>query len=391
MNEVSVKNNDVAIEKLEKQNEKLRSELKELKKALDASRKKINNKASQGSDNAEDKETLTVNAKIKKFKQETLKMTKELEGNLNISKITDLENQSIFLSKKLAELESEQSLLKKIEKEQQNALNSAQSSNTYPEKINQLRDDIRLNKEKYKELSIKHKQEEKIYRIQHEKCVDLEEKCRKLYDFIKKTKEEEKKNDGEMIQEEEITENDKQRLEEKIKKTEEIKNEEEGKIKNKIKASETQIREGNHHLAMLKIKLKEKDQECRLNLLKIKELRKAMKHNQLKPLLKNTENNTPKGITPVMSSESNIGIEKIMIKEEEEIENTNISETASEKLKAQQLKSENDKFFHQQTLKNIQKIMIKPINFADDKKHIQKKGVNDVKDGIECEKNDFQS
>ena len=37
---------------------------------------------------------------------------------------------------------------------------------------------------------------------------------------------------------------------------------------------------------MLNVKLKEKDQECRLSVLKIKELKRAVRHNQLKPLPK---------------------------------------------------------------------------------------------------------
>ena len=186
MNEITGTDNDTAVDKLERQNEKLRKELKQLTKALEASKKKQKGRVPQASELTEDKETTSVNAKIKKFKEETLRMKRELEGNLNISKITDLENHSIFLAKRIAEFESEHESFKKIEKEQQKALNSAQNSNTYPEKISKLKDDIRLAKEKYKELSTKHKQDEKIHRAQHEKCVDLEDKCRKLYDMIKK-------------------------------------------------------------------------------------------------------------------------------------------------------------------------------------------------------------
>ena len=346
MNEITGTDNDTAVDKLERQNEKLRKELKQLTKALEASKKKQKGRVPQASELTEDKETTSVNAKIKKFKEETLRMKRELEGNLNISKITDLENHSIFLAKRIAEFESEHESFKKIEKEQQKALNSAQNSNTYPEKISKLKDDIRLAKEKYKELSTKHKQDEKIHRAQHEKCVDLEDKCRKLYDMIKKKKSEEeelkKKYDGEVPQGKEITETDIQKLEEKIKQTEQMKIDEENKIKKRIKDIETQVREGKHNLEMMKIKLKEKDQECRLSLLKIKELRKAMKHNQLKPLVRNS---TPKKLSPSLNSGSNTEKEKDMARYTEEEDGI---------IKDDEAKIENENFFNQQPTKEIQ-------------------------------------
>lgn len=284
-----------AVEKLERQNEKLRAEYKELSAQLEASKKKYKNvRVPQVSELNEDRETVTVNSKINNYKQEILRMKKELEGNLNISKITDLENQSAFLSKRIEELESEHLSLKKIEKQQQKALDSAHQSNTYPDKIGKLKEDIRQAKENYRELVKKQKEDEKIHKVQHEKCVDLEDKCRKLYDQIKKRKseeEEKKKSENEMP---EITEATILDLESRIKEAETRGAEDEKKMRNKIKELEIQVRESKHNLDMLKIKLKEKDQECRLSALKIKELRKAMKHNQLRPLPRNTGNISPK-------------------------------------------------------------------------------------------------
>ena len=283
-----------ALEKLEKQNDKLRSELKDLTTALESARKRQRHaKVPPVSELYEDKESLTVNTKISRLKQEISKMKKELEGNLNMSKVTDLENHSKFLSKHIEELESEQKSLKKIEKEQQKALISAQNSNTYPEKITKLKEDIRTCKEKYRELVAKQKQDEKLHKAQHEKCVDLEEKCRKLFEQIKKKKleEEENKKKNNDTNERDVTEDDVKRLEEKIKQAEQTKNEEEMRIKKKLKEYEAQAREGKHNLDMLKIKVKEKDQECRLNALKIKELKKAMKQSQSKSVYRNFENN----------------------------------------------------------------------------------------------------
>lgn len=283
-----------ALERLERQNERLRSELKDLSLALDIEKNRQKHaKVPLLSELSQDRTSVTVHAKIAKLKQEINRMKKELEGNLNIGKITDLENRSAFLSKRIEELESEHLSLKKIEKEQQKALNSANNHNIYPEKIAKLKEEIREAKEKYRELAGKQKQDEKIHNAQHEKCVDLDEKCRKLFELIKKKKfedEEQKKN----VPEKEITESDISRLEAKIKEAENAKNEEEMQAKKRIKELETQVREGKHHLEMLKIKVKEKDQECRLSVLKIKELKKAMKHNQLRPLQRDIGNSSYK-------------------------------------------------------------------------------------------------
>lgn len=276
---------DFAVENLERQNEKLRKELKELRNAL-ATVKKKNSEKPLNRKGSEDKCLSSTDLKIKKFKIEINRMKNELEGNLNVSKITELENQSKFLSKRIEELESEQKSLKKIEKAQQNALDFAKNSNSYPEKIAELKEEIRVGKEKYRELVLQHKQNDKVHKVQHEKYVDLDEKCRKLFELIKS----QKKNKG---TEEKTSEVDLENLEKAIEKAKSANNEAEIKAKKKIHEYNTQVREGKHHLEMLKIKLKEKDQECRLTFLKIKELRKTTKHNHLKPLGRIPGNSTP--------------------------------------------------------------------------------------------------
>lgn len=279
---------DFAIENLEKQNEKLRKELKELRNAL-AIVKKKNSGEPLNRKGSEEKCLSSTDSKIKRFKIEINRMKNELEGNLNISKITELENQSKFLSKKIEELESEQKSLKKIEKAQQNALDFAKNSNSYPEKIAELKEEIRVGKEKYRELVLRHKQNEKVHKKEHEKYVDLDEKCRKLFELIKS----QKKNEVTEGNEEKPSEIDLENLEKAIEKAKLANNEEEIKAKKRIHEYNTQAREGKHHLEMLKIKLKEKDQECRLTFLKIKELKKVTQHNHLKPLGRISGNSTP--------------------------------------------------------------------------------------------------
>lgn len=280
---------------LEKQNDKLRNELKELTQTLQSIKdRQRTSKASQMTELRDDKDSYN---KVKKYKQEIDRMKKELQGNLNMQNIVELENKSTYLAKRIEELENERKSLRKYEIMYKKLLDNAQSSNSYPEKISKLREEIRTNRDRYKELISKLKNDERAYKAQHERCVDLEEKCRRLWEFIKakrKGDEDGKRKNSENLLDE-INEGDVDDIKEKLKKAEGYKTEEEQKMKTKIKDLETQIREGRHHLEMLKIKFKEKDQECRLSLLKVSELKKASRYNKIRSSSqKKSSNTTPK-------------------------------------------------------------------------------------------------
>ena len=51
---------------------------------------------------------------------------------------------------------------------------------SYGPKARDLAQNVRMAKEKYRELMTKNTQDERIVRDQHDKCVGLEEKIRKL-------------------------------------------------------------------------------------------------------------------------------------------------------------------------------------------------------------------
>ena len=183
-----------------------------------------------------EKEIQAAFAKINKYKKDIAGMKKQLDGNLNEARITDLENQSRYLTKRIQELETENSALQKIEREQKKAIDIASNAQGYPEKLDSLRQEIKTLKDRYRELQQKQKQDEKVLKEQHEKCVDLEEKCRKLKGIIRQ-----KKNEDDEPKVPEVTEKDIQELEEKIKETEQKKKEEERKLAEKRKEEEKRI------------------------------------------------------------------------------------------------------------------------------------------------------
>lgn len=331
-----------AYELLEKQNEKLKSELKELNATLE--RILSNFAPTKSTQLLSEADKNGPSQKLKFFKSEISKMKKELEGNPNIPKISDLENELKFLSDKIKSLEKEKSSLLKYEKIHQNALDSASNAHTYPEKIKNLRNELRANKEKLKELTAKEKKEEKALAGQHERCVILENKTRQLFELIKEKKKEDQEKSKKPEDELEVNNFLLEEIQEKIVNAEAKKTEKEAKLKKRIKDLETQIREKRHHLEMLKIKVKEKDQESKISLMRIVETKKLVKHHQLRPMGQRSGNSTPGkvSLSPMVKSTENLEV----------VEN-------SERRRS----STNQKLFHQETMNIIKKINMH-INFT---------------------------
>ena len=297
-------------EMLEKQNEKLRSQLKELKVALEAIIAKKQN--SELVHTQVDDQNKDLESKLKFYKTECQKMKKELEGNPNILKITDLENESKFFNKRIEELEKEKANMMKFDKQGINVLKGIRDANSYPEKIHMLKNEIRNNREKLKELTIKVTKEDKDLKTQHERCVDIENKSRKLFELIKTKKKEEEEKTKNTENQIEVNEFLLKDIQDQITLADKTKQEKENLMKEKIKALEANIREKKHFLEMLKIKLKEKEQEFRLCLMRISESKKLVKYNQLKPLSYRSGNSTPRrlGLSPINKDINELNVDK---------------------------------------------------------------------------------
>ncbi|CAG9317452.1 unnamed protein product [Blepharisma stoltei] len=301
----------ISIDKLKKQNQTLRNNLKNLSQALDealdkqakTNNPKENPEVAEFSENPEDKGVSL--ARIKKYKNQIFSMKKELEGN-NEMRIADLENQVSYLKNKIQEYEDENAALLKIEQEQSEAassnLNTLQINSA---KVDSLKEELKSLKETHKDLLLKQKQGEKTLKDFHEKYVNLEEFCRKTKALIRQRKLEENLPPLPEVTDEEIRE-----LEDKIKETEKMKKEEEGSLKKKIKELEKQIKVSKANINDLQSKLKEKDQECRATMLKIKELRRAVRQCKLSPINRSTNTEVAPRPSTLRSYESKIEIKR---------------------------------------------------------------------------------
>jgi hypothetical protein len=249
-----------------------------------------------------DKDFKSVHSKIKRYKADIAEMKRQLDGSLHQNHITDLENQSRFLTKRIKELEEQSSSLIKIEQNQKRALDNVTSNINFSQRMDALREECREVKDKYRELLNQQKQDEKNLKEQHQACIDLEDKCRKLKGMIKNRK---PLPPAPVIDEDEepalpgYSNSDIDSMKRQIEKLEQKKKDEEAKMKQRIKELESQVRDSRLSIDILNVQLKEKDQELRLNILKIKELKRASNNTKLR-----TSSKPPKPLPRMVSEKS---------------------------------------------------------------------------------------
>lgn len=189
-----------------------------------------------------------------------------------------LENEEKAKRKILQELESEKQSLLKIQKEQKKAMDVMINEKELKKKRDQLKEELRNKKNEYKEKQNLLRKQEKQMKEQHEAYITLEEKCRKLQTLINEKKAGINPEPNKNITEEDIT-----KLEDEVKELERIQLEEKKKYKQMITTQENKIKELATQLDTLNLELKQKDQECRLNALKISELKRQIRLGTLKP------------------------------------------------------------------------------------------------------------
>ena len=145
----------------------------------------------------------------------------------------------------------------------------------------QLKDELRNKKNELKEKQSIFRKQEKHLKEQHEAYIKIDEKCRRLQKLI-----DENKSGLSPNKDEEVTDEDIKTVEEEIKMLEQTQIEEKQKYKQMIKIQEESIKELTTQLDALNLELKQKDQQCRLNALKINELKRQ---TRIKPSPNNLE------------------------------------------------------------------------------------------------------
>lgn len=220
---------------------------------------------------------MPTHQKINKYKEQIASLKAKMEGVYNLRKVEAQENE-IKTKKELAHnLKYENNVLNNIQKNQNKAKIQFEQKYENKNEVKQIGEKLRTLKEEFKYSKDLQKSTEAKIKTQNAIILNLEEKCQKIKENIEFKKKEKERNNNEKNNQNNYLnpeEDDLTYLEEKTKFAEiQVMNEEKN-YKNEIGKQNNIIGKLSEELSMINITLKEKEQEIRINELKMKELKK---------------------------------------------------------------------------------------------------------------------
>lgn len=221
---------------------------------------------------------MSIHQKISKYKEQIAALKSKMEGLYNIRRIENIENEIKSKKEQLNSLKYEHNVLSNIQKNQNKA--KAQFEQKYENKneVKLLQEKLRTLKEEFKYSKDLQKSTEAKIKTQNSMILSLEEKCSKIkenIEFKKKSTAAQGNTQNSLMNEEDVNS-----LEEKVKYCEMQYANEEKNYKNEVARQQGQISKLSEELSLINIQLKEKEQEIRINELKLKELKKISIHSR---------------------------------------------------------------------------------------------------------------
>ena len=178
---------DDLIERLKDVNTSLRAKVgdlqevveKAVEKAKQATRQVINTHREWGSASEEvkerEKQLKAYQAQINGYKKEISSLKNRIDSLSNTEKMIDLENDLRHSERRRKELEKQKKVLEANNKEQQKELNRLAGDVDYENKIRNLLEELKGQKEKYRKLEKDHRAKEGGVRKHHEEMMKIEE------------------------------------------------------------------------------------------------------------------------------------------------------------------------------------------------------------------------
>ncbi|CDW80803.1 UNKNOWN [Stylonychia lemnae] len=289
--------------KLGKQNEKLRDQVNGLLDLLEnyaiSFYSKKNDKYKpqkyQPDDSLKSKDKVLLEKlnKIHHYQKEIKDLRKQLSESYNIERLNELENEIKNKQGRIKELKDEEMALKRVQDEQQVAIQAINREGDYDEKIQDMVTQLRSLKKQYREIYYEQLENDKVLIEKHDGLVQMDHRVRKMQHQIKeqteglKTKKD--KSDQDL---QDISSSTLNKLKDEIDKCKQNHLQEERTLKQSLQDQEIEIEQLDHDVKVLELQVREKEQESRLADLKIKELKRSLRHKTLKPLA-----SSPKALT----------------------------------------------------------------------------------------------
>lgn len=198
----------------------------------------------------------------------------DLEG------ITNAENELAQLQREAEMLESENQSLHKVKAANEKAIRELDPGTQVTKKFKKAKGSLNELKGELREKQEAWRVQDRLVKDEHTKIVEMEEKCRKIAQLMR----EQNRPSDPPTPAQNVNDNEIEVLQREIDRLEEQKNKEEQQFKAKLRKLMFTIEETEAENSIIGVKLKEKDQEVRLNELRIKELKRGVPHKSLKPL-----------------------------------------------------------------------------------------------------------
>lgn len=227
-----------------------------------------------------DDDLLAAQLKTSQLKKEIKRMEKALRAAYDIDGIVKTENELKRWQKEADQLETEMVSLHKVKNANERAMKELDADATINKRFKKTKNSAVNIKNELKEKQELLREEEKAIKDEHAQIIEMEGKCRMLAQLMRDhNRATEPPAPAREIHDNEIDEANREIeiLEKQLK-------EEENNYKKKLRKFKFKVDEADAENNILAVKLKEKDQEGRLNDLRIRELKRGVPHKTLKPL-----------------------------------------------------------------------------------------------------------
>ena len=201
-------------------------------------------------------------------------MLKAQVANRSEDRILKLEAEIVTYKGKIKDVEVENKGLQKLQNEQGKFLEMLQSGTDFQNKLKVLNEELRVQREKMRDLQAKYNHEEAMSKTTAERTQELEEKHKQLAAEVQAKPEEEEPKKIAVIN------GDIEEIKKKTIELEKQRKQEENKTKKQLADYENQYNKLQEELSPMQQRLREKEQESRILDLKIKDLTRTVKSLQ---------------------------------------------------------------------------------------------------------------
>jgi len=221
---------------------------------------------------------------IRHYQREIKNLRKQLQDSYNVDRLVEIENDIKAKKARVKELGDEGLALKRVQAEQQLALQSINREGEYEEKIAEMAHELRHCKKQYREIYYAQIENDKLLIERHDALRRLDGRVRKMQRQLKHHVEG-KRPKSPVEEEDVVTAGLLQRLQQEIEQQRQARAQGEKELRFQLVEQEQELEQLEHDVKVMELQVREKEQEGRLAELKLKELKRTVRHRSLKPLV----------------------------------------------------------------------------------------------------------